>query len=63
MLIDFLLRPIYLSQGPVSFPIISMVKMARKRVLQEMLTPVKRYKRLSSVILGNYTHEVAVKHI
>ena len=47
MLIDFLLRPINLSKGPVSFPIISIVKMARKRVLQEISTPIKMYKQLS----------------
>ena len=53
LLIDFLLRPIHLSKGPVSFPIISIVKMARKRVLQIILTPVKRHKRLTSETLGN----------
>ena len=61
LLIDFLQRLIILSKGPVSFPIISMVKMARKRVLQEISTPIKRYKRLSSDALGNYTQEAAVK--
>ena len=35
--------------------------MARKRVLQDILTPVKRYKTPSSETLGNYTQGTAVK--
>ena len=61
LFIDFLLRPINLSKGPVSFPIISIGKMSRKRVLQEISIPAKRYKRFSSETLGNYTQEAAVK--
>ena len=35
---DFLLRSIHLSEGPVSFPITSIVKIAKERVLQEFST-------------------------
>ena len=59
--INFMLRPIHLSKGPISFPIISIVKVARKRVRQEISTPVKRYYGLSTETLGNYTQEGTVK--
>ena len=61
LLIDFLLRPTHLSKGPGSFSIISIEKMARKRAFQEILTPVKRYQRLSAETVGNYTQGAAVK--
>ena len=39
--VDFLLRYTNLSTGSASFPIISIVKVARKRVLLTFSTPVK----------------------
>ena len=48
LLTDFLLRSTHLSTGPASFPIISIVQMARKRVLLEFSTLVERYWRLST---------------
>ena len=46
LLTEFQLRSIHLSIGPTSFPIISLAKLAGKRVLLEFLTLVESYWRL-----------------
>ena len=57
---DFLLRSTRFT-GPASFVIISIVKLARKRVLLEFSTLVERYWRLSTETLGDYSQDAAEK--
>ena len=47
LLTDFLQRATHLNTGPASFPIISIVKLAKKRVFLEFSTLDERYRRLS----------------
>ena len=61
LLTDFLLTSTHFSTSTASFPIISIVKLARKRVLLEFLTLVERYWRLSTETFETYTEDVAGK--
>ena len=58
---DFLLRSTRLSTDPASFPIISIVKLARKQVLIEFSIRVERYWRPSTKTLGTYSQDAAGK--
>ena len=61
MLTYFLLRYTQLSIGPVSFPIISIVKWTRKRVLIEFSALAERYWRLLTETFGTYSLDAAEK--
>ena len=60
LLTEFLLRS-HLSKGTASFPIISIVKLARKRVVLEISTPVEQYWMLSYESFRNHTQDAAAE--
>ena len=51
----------YLNTCPASFPIISIVKLARKRMLLEFSTLVERYWMVSTETFGTYSQDAAGK--
>ena len=61
LLIHFMLRSKHLNKYPVSFPIFSVIQMAKTRLLFENSTPVERNWRLSTETLWIYTQDAAVK--
>ena len=60
-LTDLLLGPTHLSPGPASFPIISIVKVARKRMLLEVSTLLKDTGGFQLILLKR-TPKMLLKH-
>ena len=58
-----MLASIHLRQGPASFPIFSIVKLARKWVLLEISVSLESHLWPSNETLGNYTKDAAVKFL